>query len=233
MSTRIRGKKELLYPIFEKCSNIVTDEYWKSFYEDLSFGKTPKCLYISNDTIYTTNKKKSFTYSFVNKDEHVIVKELHTLILQNTNLCSNRDLKKKKADIETTRKKIEKTNKITKFSMIKSKNTKELLISNFVIDMKYKYNLSWAQSQLLLSTISIAFICKNLISQDVIYENNKIKSINGLRFYITDDGIGNFKLLNDSNLKDEDTVRDNLYLYKIWNKKSHCQTKGKDIDNID
>lgn len=233
MSTRIRGKKELLYPIFEECSNLITDEYWKSFYEDLSFGKTPKCLYISNDTICTTNKKKSFTYSFVNKEANVIVKELHTLILENTNLCSNKDLKKKKLDIEITRKKIEKTNKITKFSMIKSKNIKDLLITNFVIDMKHKYNLSWAQSQLLLSIISTAFICKNLTSQDVVYENNKIKSIKGLKFYSNKEG-GNFKLLNDSNLKDENTVKDSLYLYKIWNKKSHCQDKfNKDINSIE
>lgn len=231
MSTRIRGKKELIYPIFEECSNLITDEYWKNFYEDLSFGKTPKCLYISNDTICSTNKRKSFTYSFINKTPNIIIKELHNLILENTNLCSNKDLKKKKLDIETTRKKIEKTSKITKFSMIKSKNLKDLLITNFVIYMKYKYNLSWDQSQLLLSTISLAFLCKNLTSQDVVYENNKIKSIRGLKFH-KDTGV--FELTNDSNLKDENTVRDNLYLHKIWNKKSHCKNKlNKELTNIE
>src|ERR1700690_3860665 len=125
MSVRIRGKKEVLYPIFEECSNIVSDEYWKSFYDELSYGKTPKSLYISNGTICTSNKRKSFTYSFTNKQAKTVAKELHTLILENTNLYSNKDLKKKKLDMELAKKEIEKTKKVSKFSMIKSKNTRE------------------------------------------------------------------------------------------------------------
>ena len=110
MSVRIRGKKEVLYPIFEECSNIVSDEYWKSFYDELSYGKTPKSLYISNGTICTSNKRKSFTYSFTNKQAKTVAKELHTLILENTNLYSNKDLKKKKLDMELAKKEIEKKN---------------------------------------------------------------------------------------------------------------------------
>lgn len=95
MSTRVRGKKELHYPIFHECSELVSDEYWKSLFDDLGYGKYPKGLYISNNTICSTNKRKAFTYSFINKPAKLIARELHELILEHTNLYSNRDLKKK------------------------------------------------------------------------------------------------------------------------------------------
>ena len=142
------------------------------------------------------------------------------MILENTNLYSSRDLKKKKVDMELAKKEIEKVKKVDKFSMIKSKVVREMLIINFVIKMKYKYNLSWKQSKLLLSTISVAFLCKNIISADVVYSNSEIKSINGLSF-----SNGDFELLNSSNLKNDDSVVDNIYLSNYWNRKAKSKNK--------
>lgn len=122
--------------------------------------------------------------------------------------------------MELAKKEIEKIKKVDKFSMIKSKIVREMLIINFVIKMKYKYNLSWEQSKLLLSTISIAFICKNIVSADVIYRNNEIKSINGLEM-----SDGSFTLLNDSNLKNDDAVLDDIYLSRYWNRKVKAKDK--------
>jgi len=220
MSTRVRGKKELHYPVFHECAELVADEYWKSFFEDLGYGKYPKGLYISNETICSTNKRKAFTYCFTEKSAREIAKELHELILENTNLYSSRDLKKKKIDMELAKKEIEKVKKVDRFSMIKSKVVREMLIINFVIKMKYKYNLTWQQSKLLLSTISVAFLCKNIVSADVVYSNSEIKSINGLSF-----SDGDFQLLNASNLKNDDAVIDNIYLSNLWNRKAKAKNK--------
>ena len=66
------------------------------------------------------------------------------------------------------------------WSNIRKKNIKDLLIENYVIDMKNKYFLSIKQSQYLLSIIFIAMVFKVINVKDIHYENGKIEHIDGI-----------------------------------------------------
>jgi hypothetical protein len=70
----------------------------------------------------------------------------------------------------------------TDWSNIKKKNIKEIMIENFAISMKGKYNLSLSQTRYLVSIIFLAFIFKVISSNDIIISNGQIDSINGIEF---------------------------------------------------
>lgn len=214
VSTRNRGKKEVIFPIFQECCKIVDDDFWKSLYEELSYGKYPKGLYIKGHDLCNTNKRKFFAYNFLYKEAKEIIEDIHKLILENTNIYSNKDKKNKKKDIEKFKADIQSHINVEKFSMIKKKSIRELMITNFVIDMQKKYKLKWSEARNLLNIIQMGFIEKTISSNDVIFKDGKIKKIKG----ITYDG-ESFINENKSKLKDEVKVPDHFYMNKIWNKK--------------
>src|SRR3989344_2190754 len=213
ITTRNRGKNEVLYPIFKECSKLTTDEYWTTFFEDLSCGKFQRFIYILNNTLYCNNKKNSFTYNFLNKSSKIVFDELHELIINNTNIHSNRDTRKKLNDMQLLKKEIQEIKNVVKFSMIKKKNSRDILIINFVIKMKYTHDLSWEESQHLHQLIKIGFLDKSISSADVIYKDGEIKEISGIEYQE-----GTFVNTNESKLKKDDLVKEDYYMKHIWNK---------------
>ena len=43
------GKNDMIYPIFIDCMRYTDDIFWKNTFEELSYGKCPYGIYISND----------------------------------------------------------------------------------------------------------------------------------------------------------------------------------------
>ena len=163
------GKNNVLYPIFSDCVKHTTDEFWKSFFKDLSIGKCPKSIYISNNTIYSSNKKKGFFYIIptdnINntKTSKEVFTELRELITANTSIRSSIDISKKKAELR--RKKSNAITNDTTWSDIRKKNVRELLLINYAIRMKKKYKLDWDSARYLYSLIQLS----HLSSTDVVF----------------------------------------------------------------
>ena len=72
--------KKCNFPIFQEASELETDPYWKTLFQNISVNKTPKCLYISNGIILSSNKKKQFSFiipdvSILEEEEEVNVDE--------------------------------------------------------------------------------------------------------------------------------------------------------------
>ena len=60
-------RKEILYPIFLKVSQLSKDTFWVYLYEDLAYGICPFGTYIDQDVIYCRFKGKQFNFNFQNK----------------------------------------------------------------------------------------------------------------------------------------------------------------------
>jgi hypothetical protein len=173
-------KKEIIYPIFLECCQYADDTFWENIFEDLAYGKSPYGTYISKDFLCCGYKKKEFSYKIEKKNTEVIYSEIYELLTKKLGLLSYREkIKKKKifTDLENsflgTRK---------KWSDIKKKNMKELLIELYVTRMKNKYLLSSKQAKYLISIILIALVFKVITSNSIDYNNGRINSIEGIDF---------------------------------------------------
>jgi hypothetical protein len=173
-------KKEIIYPIFLECCHHTDDTFWENIFEDLAYGKSPYGTYISKNFLCCSYKKKEFSYKIEKKDAKIMYTEVYNLLTNRLGLLSQREkVQKRKAftDVEDTIKDSRK-----KWSDIRKKNMKELLIELYVTRMKNKHSLSIKQAQYLLSVVLIAMVFKVISSEDINYNNGRIDSIEGIDF---------------------------------------------------
>lgn len=173
-------KKEILHPIFLECSQYADDTFWENIFEELAYGKSPYGTYISKDFLCCSYKKKEFSYKIEKKDPETIYNEVYSLLTKKLGLLSHREKVKNKkvfTDLEDT---IKDTRK--KWSDIRKKNMKELLIELYVTRMKNKHMLSIKQAKYLISIILIAMVFKVITINNIDYSNGRINSIEGIDF---------------------------------------------------
>ena len=173
-------KKEILYPIFLECFEFTTDSFWENVFEDLAYGKTPYGTYINKNFLCCNYKNKEFSYKIEKKDPEQLYNDVYNLLAKKLGLLSVTDKLNKKIDFNNIEEDLKNTRK--SWNNIRKKNIKDLLIENYVINMKNKYKLSVIQSRKLISTIFIGLIFKVFLVKDINYNNGVIESIDGITF---------------------------------------------------
>ena len=173
-------KKEIIYPIFLECCEFSEDTFWKNVFEDLSYGKCPYGTYITKDFFCCNYKNKEFSYKIEKKEPEILYNDIYELLSKKLGLLSHKDKIKKKIDFSILEDEIKENRK--NWSNIRKKNIKDLLIENYVIEMKKKYSLSIKQSRELLSSIFIGMVFKVITVKDIEYSDGIIKNIDGISF---------------------------------------------------
>lgn len=173
-------KKEIVYPIFLECCQLIDDTFWKNVFEDLAYGKCPYGTYINKDFFCCNYKNKEFSYKIEKKDPEILYNDIYTLLVKKLGLLSHKDKIKKKIDFNNIEEEIKEYRK--SWSNIRKKNIKDLLIENYVIDMKNKYELTVKKARNLLSLIFVGMVFKVILVKDIIYEDGVITNINGISF---------------------------------------------------
>ena len=173
-------KKEIIYPIFFECFKYIQDTFWETVFEDLAYGKTPYGTYISKGFLSCSYKDKEFSYKIENKNPEILYNDVFDLLSNKLGLQSQREKNKKKQDLQLFEDELKDYRK--SWNNIRRKNIKDLLIEQYVMDMKNKHHFDIKQSQYLLSVIYISMIFKVIVSKDIIYENGIITNIEGITF---------------------------------------------------
>ena len=174
----MRVKKEIIYPFFLECCQFTEDTFWESLFENLAYGISPYGTYIHKGFLSCSYKNKEFSYKIERKDPKTLYDDIYNLCTNKVGILSRKEKLKKKLDFHEIEKRIK--NSRQKWSDIKKKNIKDLLIERYVLDMRLKYNLNMKQTKYLLSTITFANVFKLITSKDVVYENGVIRRIEGI-----------------------------------------------------
>lgn len=178
-----RFKKTIVYPVFTKCAENCKDDFWKQLFEDLSFSKTPKNIIILNQQIVCTNGKKSLSklsqsYDFSNKTYNQIYEELIPFLQTNSSIFSTKDLKKKRKVIQDLKKDLAEQNS-QKWQQIKNNNLKKIMILDFVIEVKNKYNWDWNHTKNFLNYV-LNYMKRQGSSKKIDVFEGRILSIEGI-----------------------------------------------------
>lgn len=175
------SKTGILYPIFLKCCDYIQTDFWKSIFEDLAYGKAPYGIQIDSKGVLSCMKKdKIFSYSIKkDADAKKIVRDLIDMFQQIKTISEIDKLQERINNIiETNKKHFSECD----WNSIRKKSDKDMLLEQYVIDMKHEYNLTYEQARMLLSIINIAITFKVITNGDVNYSNMKIHSIDGITF---------------------------------------------------
>lgn len=110
---------------------------------------------------------------------------------------------------------------------IKKKSVKNVMLENYIIDIKNKYNLTYEDAKLILDRINHAMCMKHIQSNHVKTDSTgRIVKIEGVTF--TDTGRCNIKYNKNSNYlsKNKDNVCIIQSFNGLWNEyKTNCSKK--------
>lgn len=166
-------KNRITYPYLLECCNYTTDAYWKSIFTNLSCGIPPHGVYIHKDFLVCNYKDKAFSYKLIPKNPEDTFYEIYKLFKNKLQIFSRDDILQKQDEIDG----LNKTIVYGAWGDIKRKNVKDMLVENFVLEMKNKYALTHNQSRDLLNIINIGLIFKYISHKDIIMTDGKITEI--------------------------------------------------------
>lgn len=169
----------ILYPIFLKCCKYLTDSYWVYLFEDMAYGKCPFGILIQDQCIYSILKNREFRYPFdQNKDPEEMTKELCHIFTNRLQLLSVQDHFRFRNECQDYVKNY--MNNISSWNDIRKKNLKDILLEQYALTQRIKYNYSWSFTRTLFAIIFIGIQFKTLASRSIHYRNRSIQSIDGI-----------------------------------------------------
>lgn len=174
------GKNDIIYPILLECCQFAPDIFWENIFEELAYGRAPYGAYISKNFLCCSFKKKEFSYKIEKKDPKILYNDISLLLTSKLGIFSQQEKILQKHDFKDVEDNIKLSRQ--KWSTIRKKNIKDLLIEIYVIKMKNKYSLTVMQSRQLLSIILIGMTFKTITANDIEYSNGEITNINGIKF---------------------------------------------------
>jgi len=171
-------KKEIIYPFFLECCQFAEDTFWESVFEDLSYGTTPYGTYINKGFLCCNYKNKEFSYKLERKDPKTLYTDIYNLLTKKVGILSQKEKQKKRIDFHQVEKMIK--NSRQKWSDIRKKNIKDLLIERYIVAMRREHSLTIKQAKYLLAVVTLALVFKIITAKDITYEDDEIKHIEGI-----------------------------------------------------
>jgi hypothetical protein len=204
-STRTRGKRDVINPIFISCKEECANEYWKGVFDDLAYGKYPKQIYVSSGMIQSSSKKKqSFCYIFKNKTPAQIVKDVIELLTNYTDLISSDEIKQKKNVNEQYKKDV-----WHQWKDIKRKYIKDVLLMEYCLDLRKTYNWTLRKATQVYQALSLRVYGSQLT--DIKLADGRIESVTGM--LLTPDGEVVFDDANEFRAEQIYPMEDYVYNY--------------------
>lgn len=165
------NSREITYPIFLRCCKYVSSLYWRNILEELAYGRCPIGVHFVGGFLKCSLKKKSFAYRVENTNDEEKIKKISQDIVEIFSLRLGLEEKTNSNDSEVCE----------NWTGVKKNNIKNMLVEKFVIESGKKWNLPVSQQKSLLSLINTNIILRNITSKDVIFEDNKITNIRGIK----------------------------------------------------
>ena len=178
------------YPIFLACRDHSGDLFWKKIFENLANGEPPKGIYFKmsgntkDNCLYSTIKKKEFTYSFQNREASTIYQELFQILSQSFGIKTKAEFSSKKEAYDSFRKlhSTQKKENFQEWGKIRKKTLKETLLQDFCINAMKKYLLTNEQMKRLYFFLTIGLVFKMFLPGDIQMMNGEIIKVVGLDF---------------------------------------------------
>jgi hypothetical protein len=155
--------------------------FWRETFEDLAYGICYGGAYITKGVMCSKVKGKEFVYKFNDKEPERICTDVTRLLREKLNIMSKNE---RKAMIDEMMEADQHNAQLRnmEWNEIKKKSIKDILFQNFLIKMKYQYELRDSQMKKLYNIINLCLLLKSLKNTDIVYKNGEIQEIKGFHF---------------------------------------------------
>lgn len=158
----------IITPIFLKASETSRDNFWKCFFQDLSFGIYPTGIFLSDSqTLSCRVKGCEFDYE-IPTNVGAIHRELRSLLTEKLGIESSVNLQHINTSLQ--------------WSVIKKKSQRERLIEQYAIRLMTEHGLTTYQTRTVQAFLMLGFELKVIENKDVRLNTDQycIESIDGV-----------------------------------------------------
>lgn len=168
------------YPIFLKCCQYLSDPFWIYLFEDMAYGKCPYGIILKDQCIYSVLKNREFTYSLrqPEKEISVMCEELCEIFSSKLHLLSQKDQFRYRNECQDYVTNYMKN--MSHWNDIRKKNLKDLLLEQYSLKQKEKYQYSYAFTRKLFAIVFIGIQFKTILSKNIHYRNRAITKVDGI-----------------------------------------------------
>ncbi len=177
-SKKQKSKVTVLYPIFEKCSILTTDEFWIDIFTKASIGKFKRGFsFKDNYLVFNKNKDKIYLSS----DPITAINECLYFFKNKAGIQSETDKMVERKIIEA---KMVEANKNIRYTWgdFKKGKIKELFLDEYINVLVVRHSLNDDEKIQLKHILNYGIILGSFGSHNIIFENNRIQNIEGLLF---------------------------------------------------
>jgi hypothetical protein len=178
------------FAIFEEASQYVLDPYWKDILQNCANGRFPPGVrYTSHTHVFSIKTQKKGKTSGgiemieLRSDPLELSQDVLRIFREKLELFSNVDLKVKEDEFEVA---AGQHSSIivgdVGWKSIKPKHMKDLYVTNYVIGLKKKYNISDQDAAELNTNIAFAIQLKTISPEQIHFEHNAISHIDGVEY---------------------------------------------------
>jgi hypothetical protein len=222
-STKPKKTKEILYePLFE-AANLITDEYWKNYFLEMSKGKSKK-VYVDASSVSYTFKRQSFMYMYKDKSPEEIAVELKRIINNTMMIFSDTDMISEDYEMGVIANEFNDAKKEDNWKKIKNRKMKDHLITRYIMNQKEKLELTWEESRRAYQTINNAlFHFYTHSSDDISMQNGDMNGIDEIT--ISKESIRNDRFIQSDVVFEKPQVK-KVQLDKEWTKVATASYKS-------
>lgn len=191
------GKKkkiaEIIHPLFETCTGLVTDEYWKNVFHQFAIGKPPKG-FAYRDGLLSFRARANKINSIVLPEDPQEACLLSLDFMRTTGrLQSEEDKLRERMEIEQQQAEASCLHNL-KWSELKKEKFKDMLLLQYISELGEEYHLEAWQLEQLRMLLHVGFCIGFLSKNDVVFTEGKVISIEGIQY---DGTTGEFFIAED------------------------------------
>jgi hypothetical protein len=180
---RSKNQPAILNPIFEQCTQHITDPFWISIFNQAAIGKFPRG-FLFKDNSLTYKRGTKISRIDLSTDPVTAATELMTFFGRMAGIMSTADQARSRQELEDRLTEGVSLHTCT-WADIKKKKVREMLIGSFVEDLVKQYELVDRERIQLRSMINLGFILGHFSSTNVQFSQGRIHGIAGLDFDAT------------------------------------------------
>ena len=129
-------------------------------------------------------KDKTFSYKIERKKIQDLYNDIYDIITKKLKILSDKEQCEKQTEFDNYEKNLMLTRE--NWNKISKKTVKDSLYEKYAIDIQKEHNLTKQETKRLLSFIDISLFFKTITNKDIIYENGRIKRIEGIEIDLSD-----------------------------------------------
>ena len=224
-ATTAKKPRDVVHDIFYEASKCITnDEYWKTFFVDLSKNKLARKIHIDGRHVTHNSKRMRFTYCYENKTPEDVAIELRKIISNTMCIYSDVDMSNEQEGLALIVGEFKEAKTEDDWKKFKNKKMKDQMITNYVLSLKTQHNLNWTAARQVYNCVTSAlYVYRTHKSQDITMLNGNIDSIEDLEMVGT--VMVNRRALDDTSAQEVEDSKKKLNLDKEWTRVCNAITK--------